>query len=161
LDLLVSRPHTPLKLFPDDHTLWAPRQQQQQQQQRRIAAAAAAGSSSSRPSSAAAKGGVKAKPNKAPSADAAPVIELAPDTAAAGEAAGDVSSSKAADSAAAAAAAAAAPKYDTSTLAAPFHPHHRRDAYQRLRELVYASPYIDPDYVLAKLNKVGLDSCQT
>jgi hypothetical protein len=47
-----------------------------------------------------------------------------------------------------------APKYDASTLAAPHHPHHRRDAYQRLRELVYASPHIDPDYVLASLQKV-------
>ena len=28
---------------------------------------------------------------------------------------------------------------------------HRTTAYQRLRELVYTSPYIDPDYVLSKL----------
>ncbi len=28
---------------------------------------------------------------------------------------------------------------------------HRPDAYQRLRDLVYSSPHIDPEYVLAKL----------
>jgi hypothetical protein len=43
----------------------------------------------------------------------------------------------------------------------PNHPQHRSDAYQRLRELVYASEHIDPDYVLSKLGQVGalLVSC--
>jgi hypothetical protein len=152
-DLLVSRPHTPLKLFPEDHTLWAAPRQRQQQQQRRAAAAAPGGStvssSSSRPGRAAAKGAVGG--TKAKAAGKVPPSSQAADTEAA---AADASADSSSTAAAAAAAVAAPPKYDASTLAAPHHPHHRRDAYQRLRELVYASPYIDPDYVLSKLHQV-------
>ncbi|KAF6257282.1 hypothetical protein COO60DRAFT_26268 [Scenedesmus sp. NREL 46B-D3] len=38
-------------------------------------------------------------------------------------------------------------------LSDPNHPQHRSDAYQRLRELVYASEHIDPEYVLSKLGQ--------
>jgi hypothetical protein len=43
----------------------------------------------------------------------------------------------------------------SAALSDPNHPQHRSDAYQRLRELVYASEHIDPDYVLSKLGQVG------
>jgi hypothetical protein len=43
----------------------------------------------------------------------------------------------------------------SNALGDPNHPQHRSDAYQRLRELVYASEHIDPDYVLSKLGQVG------
>jgi hypothetical protein len=50
--------------------------------------------------------------------------------------------------------AAAAAAVSSSALSDPNHPQHRSDAYQRLRELVYASEHIDPDYVLSKLGQV-------
>jgi hypothetical protein len=43
----------------------------------------------------------------------------------------------------------------TCRLPGPAHPSNQRDAYQRLRQLVYASEYIDPEYVLAKLEPVS------
>jgi hypothetical protein len=52
--------------------------------------------------------------------------------------------------------AAAAAAVGSSALSDPNHPQHRSDAYQRLRELVYASKHIDPDYVLSKLGQVSM-----
>jgi hypothetical protein len=177
-DLLVSRPHVPLKLFPDDMSLWAApssrahRQQQLQQQQAAKAAAAAAaaaggaGVAVSVPGSSGGSGPAAGKQKPPPAGVGAAAAE-APNAAGAGAAAATDEPPAAAAAAAVAAAAAAAaaaegpsapttaaPKYDASTLAAPHHPHHRADAYQRLRELVYASPHIDPDYVLGKLGQV-------
>ncbi|WIA17457.1 hypothetical protein OEZ85_014302 [Tetradesmus obliquus] len=126
-DLLVSRPRQLLKLFPDDKAQWGAPTPRASQSGGAAAAAAAAAS-------------FAASPEKQQESTAQQDCAAAADDAAGKEAPGRP----------AAAAAAAA---GSSALADPNHPQHRSDAYQRLRELVYASEHIDPEYVLAKLGQ--------
>jgi hypothetical protein len=126
-DLLVSRPRQLLKLFPDDKSQWgAPTPRTSQ-----TGAAAAA----------AAVSPAAAKKQTSPQGN--PADDLATPAAAAAEGQKAAEDSRGQRGVAGSAA-----------LSDPNHPQHRSDAYQRLRELVYASEHIDPDYVLSKLGQV-------
>jgi hypothetical protein len=127
-DLLVSRPRQLLKLFPDDKAQWGAPTPRASQSGSTTAAA------------------VSPPAAKKKQQEAQPDVAAAADTAAntAGEAA------KAVDEGRGRAVA------GSSALSDPNHPQHRSDAYQRLRELVYASEHIDPDYVLSKLGQVTI-----
>lgn len=139
-DLLVSRPHQPLKLFPDDHVQWGPSPRTSQ------------------------TGGTPSDTRPGTSGGTLGVTQVlqggtASDTQAGTT--GDIQGGTSGDTAAAAAAtgrkpaAVQLPGTLTSPLMSPtvLQTPSRRDAYQRLRELVYSSDHIDPEYVLSKLGQ--------
>lgn len=122
-DLLVSRPHQPLKLFPDDPSLW--------------------GAPTPRTSQA---GG----PSSGTSSDTAAVTQegTSSDISVQGDGTPGETASKPAAVQQPSRAVSPAP-----TATAQLHTPYRRDAYERLRELVYSSDFIDPEYVLSKLGQ--------
>lgn len=126
---MVSRPHQPLKLFPDDPSQWK-------------------GPRASQP------GGTPSNTREGTSGDTTSVTSGDTQEGTSGDTKAFEENSRACEIAGGSAAATPGSRaVSPAPTTAQLHTPHRRDAYQRLRELVYSSDFINPEYVLSKLGQ--------